>query len=274
MDYDHEAFLGEDAKTFDKLKPDESKARLGQMFDKIDTDDDGKVSHQELRAWIQKSQKTYIVEDVERQWKAHNPDLKDVLSWGEYKQATYGFIDELTDANDDDSKTYKEMMRRDKRRWTLADRNGDNSLSKEEFTDFLHPEESDRMRGVIVEETLEDIDKDNDGKLSLSEYISDIYSQDAAGDEIPEWVAREREQFKTHRDANGDGFMDKDEIREWIAPPDYDHSDAEAKHLVLESDADKDGKLSKQEVLDNYDLFVGSQATDFGEALVNNHDEF
>lgn len=28
-DYDHEAFLGEDAKTFDQLAPEESKRRLG-----------------------------------------------------------------------------------------------------------------------------------------------------------------------------------------------------------------------------------------------------
>ena len=31
--------------------------------------------------------------------------------------------------------------------------------------------------------------------------------------------------------------------------------------------------LSKDEVLEKYDLFVGSQATDFGEALAK-HDEF
>lgn len=35
----------------------------------------------------------------------------------------------------------------------------------------------------------------------------------------------------------------------------------------------QDGKLTKEEIVDKYDLFVGSQATDFGEALVR-HDEF
>ena len=48
---------------------------------------------------------------------------------------------------------------------------------------------------------------------------------------------------------------------------------AEAKHLINESDSDADGKLTKDEILDKYDLFVGSQATDFGEAL-SRHDEF
>jgi len=35
----------------------------------------------------------------------------------------------------------------------------------------------------------------------------------------------------------------------------------------------QDTVLSKDEVLEKYDLFVGSQATDFGEALTK-HDEF
>ena len=42
---------------------------------------------------------------------------------------------------------------------------------------------------------------------------------------------------------------------------------------VFESDADGDQQLTKDEILNKYDLFVGSQATDFGEAL-NRHDEF
>ena len=59
----------------------------------------------------------------------------------------------------------------------------------------------------------------------------------------------------------------------WWPLSDYDHTEAEAKHLIYESDTDGDSKLSKEEILANYDLFVGSQATDFGEALTR-HDEF
>ena len=62
-------------------------------------------------------------------------------------------------------------------------------------------------------------------------------------------------------------------MRAWIIPEDFDPSDAEAKHLINESDSDSDGKLTKDEILEKYDLFVGSQATDFGEAL-SRHDEF
>lgn len=172
-----------------------------------------------------------------------------------------------------------------------------------------------------------------------------MYNQDGDATE-PEWVKTEREQFSEFRDKNKDGKMDKEETRDWILPTDYDHAEAEAKHLVYESDADKvstvevlnelwlvfcefyslpsvqserthefmsifesvcvrantaksnilalflgirliehknvkiqftslyqDGRLTKAEIVDKYDLFVGSQATDFGEALTR-HDEF
>jgi Ca2+-binding EF-hand superfamily protein len=167
------------------------------------------------------------------------------------------------------------MEERDRRRWDLADEDKNGSLTRTEFTNFLHPEEVEYMRDVVVQETLEDIDRDHDGKISLEEYIGDMYRREEgdAESEDPDWVKAEREQFQTYRDTNSDGYMDLEEVKAWIIPPDFDHSEAETKHLISESDADEDGKLSKDEILDKYDLFVGSQATDFGEALTR-HDEF
>ncbi len=68
--------------------------------------------------------------------------------------------------------------------------------------------------------------------------LGDMYNQEGDATE-PEWVKTEREQFTEFRDKNKDGRMDKDETRDWILPNDYDHAEAEAKHLVYESDADK-----------------------------------
>ena len=45
------------------------------------------------------------------------------------------------------------MVDRDERRWNRADKNGDDMLSKQEFTDFLHPEEADHMKDIVVEVT-------------------------------------------------------------------------------------------------------------------------
>lgn len=43
------------------------------------------------------------------------------------------------------------MIMRDKRRWHQADKNGDGKMTKEEFQDFLHPEEAEHMRGIVVD---------------------------------------------------------------------------------------------------------------------------
>ena len=62
----------------------------------------------------------------------------------------------------------------------------------------------------------------------------------------------------------------------WLAvsifPADYDHAEAEAKHLIHEADVDGDSKLSKEEFMEKYMLFVGSHI-DVGEASTK-HDEF
>ncbi|XP_041973241.1 calumenin-B isoform X2 [Aricia agestis] len=279
--FDHDAFLGEDqAKTFDQLPPEESKRRLGLIVDKIDADKDGYISMVELKDWIRYTQTRYILEDVERHWKQHNrttiDDDQEVITWDSYRQEVYGFMDDMNpNEMSTEGVTYSNLRKRDRRRWAYADVDKNDALNRTEFAWFLHPEDHDSMRDVVVLETLEDIDVDKDGKLSLEEYIGDMYRPEdgeSPGDE-PDWVKQEREQFAGYRDTNKDGFMDVEEVRNWIVPPEFDHAEAEARHLVFEADTDADEKLTKDEILGKYDLFVGSQATDFGEALVR-HDEF
>jgi len=46
---------------------------------------------------------------------------------------------------------YRYMMNRDKRRWAKADQDGDGLLTKTEFADFLHPEEVDHMKDIVID---------------------------------------------------------------------------------------------------------------------------
>ncbi|XP_043672132.1 calumenin [Vespula pensylvanica] len=274
--YDHEAFLGEDAKTFDQLSPEESTRRLGIIVDKIDKDKDGFVTKEELKDWILYTQRRYIQDDINRQWTSYNLEEKDNLPWTDYKIKLYGHINEH-ESNDHDKLEeetfpYEAMLKRDRRRWQAADLDNDNALTKEEFAAFLHAEEANHMKDIVVLETMEDIDKDGDGKISIAEYIGDMY-RGTEEEEEPEWVKNEKEQFSSYRDKDHNGYMDFEEVRNWIIPADFDHAEAEARHLIYEADTDADQKLTKDEILEKYDIFVGSQATDFGEALTR-HDEF
>jgi len=275
-DYDHEAFLGkEQSEEFDQLSDEESQRRLAIIAQKIDKNGDNKVSEQELEDWIIFTQQRYIREDTDKQFVLHDKDKNGQVTWEEYKEVTYGFLDDDQLGADDDEGdgfSYKQMMGRDERRWTLADTDGDGYCSEEEFRAFLHPEEFEHMKDIVIKETLDDIDKDKDGFVSVDEYIGDMFNP-ANGEEEPEWVDTEKQQFKEYRDKDGDGRLNLSEVRDWILPDDYNHAEAEAKHLVYESDDDKDGELSIDEILLHHDKFVGSQATDWGEAL-NRHDEF
>lgn len=76
--------------------------------------------------------------------------------------------------SDAEGMSYMDMMKRDQRRWEMANQDKDEGLDMEEFTNFLHPEESAHMREVVVTETIEDVDKDKDGKISLAEYIGEL----------------------------------------------------------------------------------------------------
>ena len=71
-----------------------------------------------------------------------------------------------------------------------------------------------------------------------SSFSADMFAHEEGGPE-PDWVKTERDQFSDFRDLNKDGKMDQEEIRHWILPKDYDHAQAEARHLVYESDLNK-----------------------------------
>ena len=95
-EYDHDAFLGDQAEYFDSLSPEESQRRLGLLCDKIDIDGDGMISQEELRRWIRYVQEKEILEDTEQQWqdKLGEGANKSLISWQEYRQHVFGFIEE------------------------------------------------------------------------------------------------------------------------------------------------------------------------------------
>lgn len=65
------------------------------------------------------------------------------------------------------------MLNEDKRYFEAADLDKDNFLTKEEYAAFQNPESFDHMFPALVQTTLEDKDKNGDGKISLEEFLGD-----------------------------------------------------------------------------------------------------
>lgn len=63
---------------------------------------------------------------------------------------SFCFSDEEFD-DIEDKATYKSMLTRDERRFKTADKDRDGIATREEFTAFLHPEEFDYMKDVVVQ---------------------------------------------------------------------------------------------------------------------------
>lgn len=51
--------------------------------------------------------------------------------------------------------------------------------------------------------------------------LGDVYREGEEGEEEPEWVKNEREQFSMFRDKNKDGYMDNEEVRSLILNINY-----------------------------------------------------
>lgn len=60
------------------------------IVDKIDTNRDGFVSEEELKAWIRNAQRKHIYDSVEHQWKDFDLNGDSRISWDEYRNVTYG----------------------------------------------------------------------------------------------------------------------------------------------------------------------------------------
>jgi len=264
--FDHEAILGskKDAEEFDDLPPEEAKRRLRVLLTKMDRNGDENIDRNELYAWILRSFKSLSEEDSKDRFEDADEDEDSFVTWEEYKSEEYDFDEEDFDLNDPEMAEELKMVEEDKYLFNAADIDGDGKLSITEFLSFTHPEEDANMRPHVLEQVLSSKDLDGDGQLTFQEFVGE-----RGEGKDKEWLITEKERFDEELDKNGDNVLNKEEILAWIIPSNEEIANDEVDHLFSGSDEDVDGKLSFEEVLNNHDLFVGSEATDYGDHLHN-----
>ncbi|XP_072936513.1 reticulocalbin-2 [Epargyreus clarus] len=263
VEFDHEAIIGsvKEAEEYDKLTPDESRRRLGLLLPKMDLNGDQFIDRKELKQWILNSFINLSREEAQERLQEADSNRDGIVTWQEYLRDVYG-VNTEEDIGPDDTGDTGMLVREERAMWQQADRNNDGVLDIEEFVVFINPEEHEEMHSFLENQTLREKDKNNDGLIDFAEYIGDRgLKQDK------EWLIAEREKFEHELDADRDGALDRAELRAWIIPDNEEIADEEVEHLFLSADDDHDGRLAFPEVLHHHHVFVGSEATDYGEHL-------
>lgn len=164
---------------------------LSEVYTLIDKNADKQLNGDELKKWLEKVHNSLVNENVLQQWNYYHPEMTEVHSWENYEPETKETIgweqyvkmtypedvvkeinsSEAPKSEDDNFKNYLVMYKRAVKRWKAADKNSDNILDKDEFKNFIHPEESESSKHILVDEAMEDMDTDSNGEVTLEEYV-------------------------------------------------------------------------------------------------------
>lgn len=265
-EFDHEAILGsvKEAEEYDQLSPEEAKRRLGDLLLKMDLNGDKIIDQIELKQWILNSFRKLSREETEERMKEADDNHDGVVTWTEYLSDAFG-VDSEEEILPEDTGDTGMLVQEEKQMWAAADANGDGTLDIDEFEVFTNPEEHEKMHAFLLAQTMREKDSNNDGSISFEEFIGDRGGDDKA------WMLAERDKFDHELDADRDGKLNTEEIRRWIIPDNDEIAVEEVEHLFASADDNSDGRLSFTEVLDHYQQFVGSEATDYGDHLMGDH---
>lgn len=260
VEFDHEAIIGsvKEAGEFDQLSHEEAKDRLEVIIKQMDYNQDYFIDRHELKSWILRSFKKLAEEEANDRFTEIDENDDGQITWHEYFLNVYG-------QNNDqelDSSEEKIMIEEDKVMFDGADLDKDGILTVDEYVLFQNPEESPQMLPIVLNQTMNAKDKNDDGQIDFKEYIGD-----SAESNDKEWLLTEKTKFDDDFDKNKDGVLTGNEVLSWIVPSNDEIAGEEVDHLFASTDTDHDNRLSYKEILDNVETWVGSEVTDYGELL-------
>jgi len=231
----------------------------------MDVNKDGFVDTHELTDWIYRSLLQLDEEETRERFEEVDTDKNEKVTWNEFLKESFG-----TEDTKELDPEYTKLMLEDKVYFDAADTNHDGVLSYEEFQAFQNPEHYQHMHSALIKNTLSEKDANKDGRIDLKEFLGDVHEQPQS-----EFFLTEKSRFTDEYDTDKDGFLSGHELNSWLIPDIKKTAVDEAEHLIKSAtNKSNEDKLSIEEIVNSYALFVGSEATNYGEQLSNiRHEE-
>jgi len=253
------------------LEDEELQARLRKLVVRMDHNRDGYVDSEELTTWTLVSLYNIASQDAQEDFTFVDEDDDSHMTWAEITVETYDVDpNDKSEFDTDSFREYNKMYNRDRARFDAADIDKDGKLTEGEFLLFKNPLKDENVKAVVIDEALKAVDTDGDGKISLEEYLNDWHVKPTNVDE--DFDELETDRFNDEYDRNSDGYLTGDELLFWLSPDNTEIAIDEAEHLIDMCDEDEDEKLTPDEIVDNHDLWVDSDATEYG-AQLRHYDE-
>jgi len=247
----------------DAAKVELDEEHINKYFKQFDGDQSGKLDREELPMWVRKMVDVHIKDNVpaaKAEFRAVDTNRDKIVTWEEYR------IMMLSD--DPEHVVYSDKEQ--KHKFRTADENGDNVLNQIEYVAFKNPMTTNYVLTRIAQELLEDLDKNNDKTVTMDEFVHHEASRvDDKGDK--EIDKLRRVEFRASMDKNDDGYLNLEEIKEYLNPRGMNFITNEARHMMYEADTDDDKVLSLKEIKENYLHFQNHKNNPLIRAI---HDEF
>lgn len=274
VDYDREVLLGgnDNVESIHDMSEEEQQHKLKLfMANKMDADKNGFIEKDELVAYTKQAMVEMQTRELVEEFTELDENKDGQITWKEFSDEVYGDIDEnQNQMHSDERESYLKSVRDEKKLFGAADKNGDGKLSADELRAFRHPVMTEETKKVSIEKILNEHDKDKNGTIDVNEYIGHLMSEDDEEDENKEWIKYEKEKFTENLDLNKDGVLSGDEILKLGGPQSLDERALEeAVHLIKECDANRDGKLTEEEILNNHSIWLHTDATNFGKHIMD-----
>ncbi|KAL3321147.1 calcineurin inhibitor [Cichlidogyrus casuarinus] len=239
---------------------------LSKIVHEMDTDGDGLITLDNIIKHLSSTLKKLEAESANNAFALLKHNEPDFITLEEFLDDTFQMSEANIEKIEDDF--LKKVIKKEVRRFKMADSDKDGRLSREEYQVFIYPDNYVQMQDLLTQEMFEDLDTNHDHLISEEEFIRSREQSHASN------IEYHRDMFRKN-DLNHDGFLDKNEANLWLHPSISESVKSQAKHLLEICDANKDGFLSEDEILSHIDSWRNHQATNYGSLLETppKHDE-